>query len=380
MPAIQALTYKSPPQTHVASSVMRFPPWVPQFGPSGGRNVIDMLELVYNFTDITCATTATEGEDFWRAIESLVVEQVDGVQRYQGIQGDALRIFLYQALGADRVPEYADLAVAANQSLVVAFPIPLAKRYSKRPHDFSLPAELLKEIRVGCASNGATGLAIGGGTVTINAANAYVLAHCHEEFSVELKSVDQVAVTSFPSTAGVTLKIGGRMQDLIIFARGAAGGASATGLTELRIDGILPDPLLRNPDLIQSYLRSHSAALNDANAADGTAVHNDPVGQGKAIPVLFTTDDTSVFDGPIVDDVILRVTGGSLASALAITRTVLPQNSQLISAVAKKHGLTDADFRMKTVGKSKRDPAKWDPEKAVFAPKSAALKKRGLAQ
>lgn len=378
MPAVEKLTYKSPSQTHVASGTLKFPGnWIPNVGPNGGRVVIDSLEPVYNLTDITCATTATEGEDTYRAFESVVVEQVDGVQRYN-LQGDALRIFLYDALGADRVHENADLAASANQNLVYSAVLPLSKRFSKRPADFALPAELLKEVRIGCAKTDVTGLGVGTGTVTITAANVYLLAHCHEEMSIELKSVDAVGSTSFPSTSGVTLKIGGRLQNLHIYARGVSGGASATGLTELRVDQILPDNLLRNPDLLLPYLRARGAAMNDAQAADGAAVHNDPAAAGRSIPVLFTTEDTSVFDGPVVDDVIVRVVGGSLASAIAIHRAVLPRSAQIEAAVMARHGLSPEDFRTKTKAKSKRDSDRWDDEEWAFMPLNAPMQRRGL--
>lgn len=376
MPPVQKQSYKSPSQPHGANNTLRFHGWVPVYGPSGGINVIDELEVLYEGTDYTLSVAATEGEDTWRALERLVIEQVDGAQRCN-LQGDEVRHYAYYAMGADRVREHADLAIATNGTFEFSFLFPFEQRYAQRPKEYSLPAELLKEVRVTCAKTDATGLAVGGGTLAIDGAAISVVAHCHEEFAVPLKVAMSVTSSPFPSTSGITLKVGGRLRDLLVVARGAAGGASMANFTEVRIDGLMPEPLRRSPDLLQPYLRSRGAATNDANAADGSAVHNDPAAAGKSVPIFYGDEDTSSFDPPLVDEVMLRATN-SVASCNAITGVILPQSPQVKRALEARHGVAPGEWRIKTVSKTNRNPANWKPEKAAFIEWTAPLKRRGL--
>jgi len=375
MPSAQRQVYKSPAQSYVANSTLRFSGWVPPFGPNGLRNVIDRLEMVAAFSDVTLAGTACEGEDVWRVIERVVVAQQDGTERIN-LQGDELRVYDYLSMGADRVPEYADIAVAANQALTFSFPLPLEQRFARRPKDYSMPAELLKEVRFTCPKTDATGIGVAGGTVTIAAATFYVLAICHEEGSVEQKVNDSVYSVAFPSTSGVTLKVGGRLHGLAFFARAANGGASLVStFTDVRIDRYLQEPLLRTPDLVQSYMMSHGAALNDPGT-DGGGVHNDPFSQNRAVPVFWTDEDTSPFDGDLIDEALVR-TSMTQSSMLAVVRAVLPESENIMRAIERKHGIHPSEWRAKTISKGRN---RTNLAGSSFVPKSAPLKRRGLAR
>lgn len=377
MPTAQRQSYKSPAQAHVANGTLTFRGFVPPTGPNGLRNVIDYLEPVYDFSDLTIATAAVEGEDVWRAFERIVVEQANGVERVN-LRGDELRVYDYDVLGAGAVPEYADIAVAANQALVFSVPVPLWKPLTKRPSDWSMPAELFNEMRITCCKTAAgEGLSVGTAVATIAGATVYVIAHCHEEDSVELKMVDRVRADSFPALTGFTLTPNGRVHGLTLFARGAAGGTALTSsFTDIQIDGLIPQALKRSPDLLQPFLRSRKAQNADGGT-DGGAVWACPYAASKAVPVIFADEDTSTFDAPHSEQLLLR-TNMSQTGMLAITRTVLPESEELRNTVARKHKFSPSEYRGKVIskGKSNRDRM----AQSAYITKSGPLRRRGLAR
>lgn len=356
MPKVQSLVYRTPKQNWVAGSSLPFHGWVPVKGPRGGRVVIDGFEVVAEMPDITQAATAIEGEEAWRMMKRVRIEQAGGIVRWN-LTGDESRVAAYMFEGAERVREHADIAVAANQNLTFSFYLPLTKRFAKYGTDFAMPADLFSQLVVECAD--LTELSVGGGTTTITSGRYYVVAHCHEESpgEISIHVDDEVASTPFQSTSGVTVKAGGRLHDLAIFARGASGGASMANLTDVRIDGLMPLALTRNPELLQPYLRDRYTVENLAST-DGSEVRNDPFSVDRAVPVLYTSEDTSPFDGDISDQVIIYTTN-TVASCIAIHRTVKPINENVAKAVAARYGLKPRDFRVKTAGKSKRNPGQW---------------------
>lgn len=369
--------YKSAKQTHVAGSTLTFQNFVPRYGPRGGRNVIDGFDLVAEFPDVTQASTAVEGEEAYRVWKRIVVEQVGGLRRWN-LRGDETRQALYVLEGADRVREHADIAVAANQNLTFSCYIPMAKRFVKRPVDFALPGDLLHQVQIECGD--ASEISVGGGTTTITSARYYVVAHTHEEFQVELKCEDEVKASVFANTEGLNLKVGGRLQGLVIFARGASGGASMSNFTDIRIDELLPVAAARDAELVRPFLRDRYNPSN-LESTDGAAVRNDPSAAGRAVPVIWSDEDTSPFDGPIIDDVQVYTTN-SVSSCIAISHTVKALSKEVASAVMSAYKLPAEAFRVKTVGKSKRGINMWDgrEEELAFMPKAAALPRLGRRQ
>lgn len=349
MPKIQSRQYRSPSQSFVADGPLSFKQFVPNRGPTGGRNVIDGFELVIQATDITQAATAVEGEDLYRMWKRIRVNQVGGITRWN-LRGDESRVMLYMLEGAERVREHADMAVAANQNLEFSCYIPMTKRFAKRGTDFALPADLFEEVLIECAS--LSEVSVGGGTTTVTAAVYYVIAHTHEEHEVQIHVEDVVGATNFPSTAGCNIKASGRLQDLIIFARGANGGAAASTFTSLRIDEIMPLDLVRDRELQRPFLRDR---FNSENATtDGNPVRNDPVGEDRAVPVLWCDQETKVFDGPVMDDVVLTTTS-TLASMIALHRVVKPLRPDVANAVARRYRVPAGAFSVKTHGKTKKN-------------------------
>lgn len=376
MPRLRTRVYKSAKQAYAAGSALEFHGFIPRFGPMGGRNVIDGFELVCEMTDINVATAAVEGEDAYRVWKRIKVEQQGGIERWN-LRGDETRVALYHLEGAERVREHADLAVANDQSLVFSTYIPMSKRFAKRPIDFALPADLLHKVTIECADP--SELSLGSAVVTIDSGRYYVMAHCHEEFEVELKVEDVVKSTPFPSTDGVTIKAGGRMQDLVLFARGANGGASLSNLTDVRVEELIPLALTRDPELQRPFLRDR---FNTANSTtDGGTIRNDPTAANLAAPVLYCDADCSPFDGPIMDDVVVYTTN-SVASLIAISRTVKPLSAAVATAVMSAYSLKPSDFLVKTVGKSKRQAGRWAgrEDELQFVPKKAPLFRQGRRQ
>lgn len=375
MPKPQTRDYRSPSQTFVADSPLSFKGFVPPYGPGGGRNVIDGFTLHCVATDITQATTAVEGEDLWRMWKRIRVNQVGGVPRWN-LRGDESRVACYLLEGAERVREHADMAVAANQSLEFGVYIPMRKRFARSPNDYALPADLLEEVLIECAS--LSEVSVGGGTTTVTAATYYVVAHTHEEFEVQIHLEDVVAATNFASTSGERLKVAGRLQDLAIFARAANGGASLTSsFTSLRIDELMPLDMVRDRELLRSFLRDRYNSEN--STTDGSPVRNDPFGEDRAVPVLWSDFDTSCFDGPVMDEVQLHTTA-SQASMIAIHRTVKPVRPDIAEAVAHRYGLQPRDFGVKSLGKTKKDPSDWANGRAdelAYMPLKAPLRRNG---
>jgi hypothetical protein len=368
MPGPDSYPVRSASQAHVAGSTLRFNTWIPRRGPNGGRAVIDGFELLVEYADINVATTAVQGADLWRSIRRLQVEQAAGVLRWN-LRGDELRTMCYGLEGPHRIREFADTGTTADQAIKLSFYVPMERRYAVEPRDFSLPAEVLSEVRIECAD--VAELDDDGGTVTIDSLSYSVIAWCHEEFAIRILPHDVIAAMSCPSTSGVTIPVNGRLHDLYFFARGTSGGASLANFTDVRIDQLLPIAMRRDPDLLSAYQRDRRNGSNLASA-DGGQVRQDPFNIGKAVPVLWTTERTSCFDGPLTDQAIVYLTN-SVANLLALYRVIKPRDPNVVEAVCQRHGLPESAFRVKTRGKSKRDRSRWPPEHEAYMPLVAPL-------
>src|SRR5688500_2645889 len=98
--------YKSEVKTWNASGGDNyFFDWIPREGPNGGRNMIDGFQLVVD-GQVDVATAVIQGEDLARMWGRILVEQVDGVKRWN-LPGDASRVASYLLAGPDRYSEHA---------------------------------------------------------------------------------------------------------------------------------------------------------------------------------------------------------------------------------------------------------------------------------
>lgn len=363
---------KSPVTTLTAfnGGTMRFFDFIPREGPHGGRTIIDGFWLhAVGQCDVTVATI--EGEDLARIFGLVTVEQVDGVKRWN-LPGDASRIAVYGFEGAERYSEHADAAVANNQAFSVSMYIPMRKRFAHTPEDFALPADWFKEVAIQQPS--AADLSVAG-TFSLDTVDYYVIPELHEDMDVQQYNVDEVGITDFTTTTEATLALGGKLHDLYLHARGAAGGGALTNLTEARIDVLGVPTLKRTPDLIQLYRRSRNCGAN-LNATMGSEVRADPFANVKAVPLLMHDSETSAWDGKVVRTAKVNLTN-TVTSMRAIHRQVVPASAEIRNRTNAAYGLKPSDYRVATEKKSRRDPMAWPVQLRPFLRLKAPLKRAG---
>jgi len=361
---------RSTAQTFSAGNPLHFKGFVPA-RERGKRVVIDGVTVTISIADFNVATTAIQGEDLYRFIKRVRIEQIDGVTRYN-LRGDELRAALYEQLGPDGVNEYADTSVANDQTAEIAIYIPFSKPFSYSPGDFAMPADVLKQITVECGD--LSELGVSGGTVTVDSAEVYVIAHCHLDKSVIMYAVDSWESTEFQNTANVQLVPHGRLADLFVFKRGASGGTALTNLTSVRIDnpGIMPSELDRNPDLVEAFLRARGDTKTGTTL--GAVRSPSPFANDKACPVLWHTARMRNFDPVLADVVDLKTTQASAISDLiAIHRTIQPRSQRLEGAVMRAYGLGAGAFRVKSRDKTKRAITAWPEVYRPYLPLSGPL-------
>lgn len=363
---------KSPVQTITSfnGGTLRFFDFVPREGPNGGRTIIDGFWLhAVGQADVTVATI--EGEDLARIFGLVTVEQVDGVKRWN-LPGDATRIAVYGFEGADRYSEHADAAVAANQAFAVSTYIPMRKRFAHTPEDFAMPADWFKEVAIQQPS--AADLSVAG-TFSLDTVDYYVIPELHEDMDVQQYNVDEVAITDFTTTTEATLSLGGKIHDLYLHARGAAGGAALTNLTEARIDVLGVPTLKRTPDFDKLYRRARNVGAN-LNSTSGGEVRSDPFANTKAVAVLLHDVETSAWDGKVVRTAKVNLTN-TVSSVRAIHRQVVPASAEIRNRTNAAYGLRPQDYRVATEKKSRRDPMAWPKHLRPFLRLKADLKRAG---
>ena len=345
--------------------------FVPREGPNMGRVVIDGF-WVYASYDITVATAVIQGEDLARVFGQIIVEKRDGMKRWN-LPGDATRIATYAFLGADRFSESADVAVASNNTGLYGLYVPMSKPLIHTPEDFALPADEFGKVVIRDVPP--ADLDIGTSDATIVSITYYVVVDAHEEFDLQFHCDDVVKADLFTSTSETVLQCGGKLQDLLIFARGASGGASLANFTNVRIDeprGLLQQSLRTE---LQREYRFKRRAVNNLNSTMGGEVRADPFANNQALAVLLHDERTSAWDGQFVDRLKLNMTN-SVASCYAITRTHKPHSKDVIRDVAAAYGLAQAEqLGVKTKAKTKTSIMDWPPGLRPYLPLKAPLRR-----
>ncbi len=341
--------------------------WIPREGPNGGRNMIDGFQLVVD-GQVDVTTAVIQGEDLARMWGRILVEQTDGVKRWN-LPGDASRVMSYLLAGPDKYSEHADVAASTNQAADPTLWIPMAKPYTRDPQDFALPVDMFKHLVI--TNMPSTDLNIGTSVVTVDSISYYVIAEVHEELEVRIPCVDEIAMTELTTATEGRLSINGKLHDLTLHARGASGGASLANLTDVRIDELAMPPFTRVPDLEAAYRRSRNIGSN-SNATIGNEVYSDPHVTDQAAAVLVADEETSFYEGPVLSSVKLNLTN-SVASLRAIHRTIIPASQTHRARVSAAYGLQPANFRVKTAAKSKQHPKDWPEELRPFLPLKAPL-------
>jgi len=310
-------TWKSDSKTFSPGQTVDLYDFVPIVGPNGGRVCIDTLELVITGT-ITVGTGAWDGRDVARLAALIQAEKRDSRMRWV-LSGYKSRLASFYLNGPEEYLEHAQVAVGAGQAVNLRIPIPLAKKYIRRPTEFSLPADSFKKLTIACAqlASAQTGSAV------LSAQNlvVYSLAEWHEEMDIEFKCDDIVKSLDYVSATQVKTSLSGALHDAFACKEDTtAGGASVTGFTDARIED-LGTPTLTNADLVASYRKKRGLAPTGPTTP-ATERFLDPVIQGSTFPIMAATYRTSPWDGRLLDSAKIDHSAGVSGAAL-VTREVL---------------------------------------------------------
>jgi hypothetical protein len=276
-------------------------------------------------------------------------------------------------MGADAVPEQADVPAANNGTGLYALPIPMAKPLVHSPEDFSLPADEFRKIIVQMMTAGA--LDIGSSVVTVDTISYYVVAECHEEHDLVFHAKDTVKADLLQGLTEGTFQVNGKIHDLILHANGASGGAALTNFTDIRIDepaGMLQ--VSKKTELLQEYQVKRRSAKN-LNSTIGSAIRSDPFLTNQASYVIASDKRTSCWEGKYIDRCKVNLTN-SVASLYAITRAVVPMNPEQRQQIAAAYGLQSAEsLVVKTDKKTSRALGQWPKKLRPYMPLKASLGK-----
>ncbi len=361
-----ALKYKSETKAWNSSgNPLEFVNWVPTRGPNGGRVVIDWFETIADIA-ATQSTAGIDGEDKARIFAKIDVFQVDQVNRW-GLTGDQTRAMMWAMLNPNRVKEQADIstgAVSLDCELFVPMSKPDIFAYGE---DTALPADVFAKLVITPEVASANLNPGGSGSTASISGNYWVIAHCHEEHGIALKSVDQVKADTFTSTTEHFLTVGGKLHNLGFWKAGATGGASLANLSNILIEGVMPVTLTRDPELLDAFKYDRGDAAN-LNSTQGGVLRSSPVGNTRYAPVLWSTQATSIFDGPLLDRVKITCSGNSVTLLIALAHMAVPRTGAYEDFVSRLYGLPLEAFRVKTGGKTQRNPGSWRPDERVFMP------------
>lgn len=366
----QTIPYRSDTKAFIAGSTLDFFDFVPARGPRGGRNVID--RFIINVTGtLTVAGALLDGRDVPRLFNLMGVETRSNRSRWS-LSGYKSALAAKHLMGVKRWVEHANVAVGASQAVDAQIVLPMYRPFTKRPKDFSLPSDVFKRVSLVCHNLGAL---TSGVTLSAPALSVYVTAICHEEFSVEFKIEDSVTSVDFTNNTEAKFNLNGPVHDLLVVRElssgGTAGGDVITAVTDARIDE-LGLPVTRRQDFAADYTVRREVGNTAFSATPGAEQWNDPVREGKVLPVIMSDEETSFADGRIVENMKLNVSGG-VANCSVVIRQLLARDPQTFDATVARFGLSATALRIKTAAKSKQAPRDWDADELAYAPLSAPL-------
>lgn len=338
-------TFKSETKPYSSGSPVEFTNFVPQYGPRGGRYIVDRLCLRIVGT-VTVATAAWDGRDVSRFFNLITVEKKDGRLRWS-LSGNRTRAACIYFEGIDRWSEHADVPVAAGQAIDHYINIPLTKRYMKGGDAYGLPADLLAKITVTWGSN--TDMQTGTTVLSAIAVNAYVLAEVHEEHTFVSHVDDLVKSVDFQSQTEARILPSGFVQDLFVHKTGTTAGAgeSLAAITDARIEE-MGFPLLTRQDITWAYNRKRLTA--PSGPVTGATRFSDPfsLAQVKAMPVITADEDTRAFDGKPGVNTFRLIVGTGVAASSVIYREVVPKSQTDYQAEAAEYpGASPTDLNVK---------------------------------
>lgn len=340
-------------------------PWVPTVGPTGGRNVITGIVLRAT-SQLDVSVAQMDGEDRARLFLNAAVSDVAG-ERYR-LPGEAWRIFNHLLIGTRYQPEGADLAVANNQAIEDGLYLPFAKPKMRRPYDFAWQAEDFSTLKITTPS--VADLSLGSSVVGIDSIVYTPFALTREESGYEFKVRDVIREVQMESSTQGTIEIAGaRVAELVAYASGQGGGLTMAAWNSHTIEPLNMSTLTEDD---WAFLHKLFHGVADCSATTPSAeIVFDNVNQDRARVVWEHPRDAKITDLPVVKgSLTIRVSGG-VSNSRVIVRTVERKSEETLRrAAARRGGSLQGKLRVKTAGKSKRDPSQWSASALDFMPLS----------
>ena len=172
--------------------------------------------------------------------------------------------------------------------------------------------------------------------------------------------------TDFTTNTQCKLLPTGTIHDLdIVRETTTAGGGLITAITDVRCDALGTGTRTRAV-LKHSYTMRRGYAPS-GQSATGVERFKEPVRDGQMLPLVSATPETSVWDGKLVNQLKIDV-GVGAADLSVITREILRKSEANYASQAAMFGLNGSQMRLKTAGKTQRDPNGQDERKVGVAP------------
>lgn len=360
----RSFPFTAPEQAWVTGgkTKLTFTGFVETSAEKGKRTIIDGFEIFVR-ANVSVPQVAEDGgnifgQDLYRLIGSVTVEQKDGVKRYDEITGDALRISNYALLGWERTREHPNIPFTdgglADVPVTVLFScyVPLRKEFSSAPGDYSMPADVFNFVRIKMVENSDlvfSDYSNAPGFV-VNNAQYWVSADCHAESEAKTYAIDTITMADFETTSAVAaqtkMNMSGRPHDLLAYVPGSHGGLPLTGLTEALVVDVYQQSQLVAPDLVTRYARERDVVQGLAGT-QGAPWRTDPFVPEVSTPdvpralALLLSTGNHPDEGPIRDNLTIKIRSSSSPGTLRlIARVLQPRSQKLDAAQAKKFAAT----------------------------------------
>jgi hypothetical protein len=361
--------------------------WLPPTGPNGYPLYIRELVAHAAFQLDTAAATVVEGPDWWRAMDRISIVQLDGVKRVNELRGDQLRVALEIKCGVECLKEHADLAASQTDATrKLTFNVSMVSALVFDGDDYELAADNFARIEWTSAVLTADGFSVSGGTITLDDATWHWNAHCIERDRLLWNAVDELIALPFPASgAELETQLNGRLLDLTLHQRAADGGGSMANMTSVHLPGIFNEALTYDPDLREAYAKDRRISAGVDATDPGVHRVNSMVTEGRAVPVLWSTDRLKAWSGWVIGNLTIKtVQAVAITNLVALVRRGLPRNPAVSKALAVKYNGGQAlAWKVKSAGKTRTNPRSWNKKFRAYlamecpVPGKGDLKVRG---
>lgn len=371
------IEYFSPTQTYVAGSPIHVDPsFIPRRGERGGRNIIQRMSVRVRSDITTGAGVTLDGNDLPSLLQLIQLQDAAG---YRWNLTGPQTVLEGQIDMAPRLMDApADLAAnTANQISEQSLELCFSRPEDFGADDFSLPVDDLYDGgSIDLTWNPASSMPFAGGTGTVNAATYFVIvAHCREEFDVQLKARDVRGFVSCPNVSTINLPVlGNLVRSLYLHKEGAdsavyaGGGADLDTITFFSFDNIRVN---NNPLIVAQQTHKGERGLTTTQTDD---LVNPSRTRCAAVPLIVPMRREKMRDRLRVDGMLTgRLTNSGSVVPNQVYHFVTPRDQRIARATLVANRVPpNAEITVKTVGKSLRNPEAWDgydaymPAKANF--------------